>query len=210
MPRPGSLGRGIAACADSLRVSASESQPGNASEFAGRVRVRSPGALCGCVVRVHNMAEPSINDPGMTDRNPVDRNPTTGVSIVLLIVAGVLTPMALWTSLWGGYGGTEGTSIGLWFAIIVLCAAAGGLSLLRPKPTRNNAFGPSEPVPATPVRGSAMPVVVGAVLLSIAVLEALVLVVNLPGGNLREALAIILGVLVVLGGLFLWLGIKRL
>jgi len=147
-----------------------------------------------CAVRVTPMSD--------------DSNPTTGVSIVLLIVAGLIAPFALWTSLWGGYGGSTGIAIGQWVAVIGLCAAAGGLSLVRPRPTRN-AFGASEPVAAPPMRRSAMPVVVGVVLLFLAVLEALVLVVNLPGGHLREALAVILVVLVGLGGLFLWLGIKR-
>jgi hypothetical protein len=136
-----------------------------------------------------------------------DRNPTTGVSIALLVVAGLLTPMALWGSLWGGYGGTTGSVIAQWVVIIVLCAAAGGLSLVRAKPTRN-AFGPSEPVEAPP-RRSAMPVVAGSVLLGIAVLEGLVLVPNLSGGHLGAALAVILVVLVGLGGLFLWLGLRR-
>ncbi len=98
-----------------------------------------------------------------------DRNPTTGVSIVLLVIAGLLTPMTLWGSLWGGYGGTAGAVIAQWVAIILLCAAAGGLSLVRAKPTRN-AFGPSEPA-SVGARRSSMPVVVGAVLLSIALLE---------------------------------------
>lgn len=95
-------------------------------------------------------------------------------------------------------------------AIIVLCAVAGGISLLpfRPLSDGPGASGAAADR-AAPVRRTVMPVVVGSVLLSIAVLEALVLLVNLSGGHLREALAVILGVPVVLGGLFLWVGIKR-
>jgi hypothetical protein len=137
-----------------------------------------------------------------------ERNPTTGVSVALLIVAGVLTPMALWTSLWGGYGGSTGIAIAQWVVVILLGAGAGGLSLARAKPTRN-AFGPSEPVETPPVRPSAMPVVVGSVFIVIAILEGFVLVVNLPGGHLREALGVILMVLLGLGTLFLWLGLRR-
>jgi hypothetical protein len=142
----------------------------------------------------------------MADRT-ADRNPTTGISIALLIVAGVMTPWALWISLWGGYGGSTGLVVAQWVAIILLCAAAGGLSLARAKPTRT-AFGPSEPV-APPERRSAMPFAVASVLLVIAVFEGLVLIVNLPGGYLREALAVILAVLLVLSGLFFWLGLRR-
>ena len=136
-----------------------------------------------------------------------ERNPLTGVSIALLVVGGLLTPMALWTSLWGGYGGSTGTAIGLWVVVILLCGVAGALSLQRSQPVINP-FRPSDPPSAPPPRSS-MPVVVGSVLLAIALLEAFVLLANLSGGHLREALAIILVVLVGLGALFLWLGVRR-
>jgi len=137
-----------------------------------------------------------------------DRNPTTGVSIALLVVGTVMTPWALWLSMWGGYADSTGLVITQWVVIILLCAASGGLSLARAKPTRS-AFGPSEPVSVYTPRRSVLRIVVGAVFLGIAVLEGLVLIVNLPGGQLREALAVILVVLLGFGGLFLSLGIRR-
>ena len=145
-----------------------------------------------------------------------DRNPVAGVAIVFLVIAGLLTPVALWTSVWGGYGGTAGAAIGYWVVIVASGAAAGGLSLVRFRPIRSTTHTPgatetTDRTPETaPARRTALPAVVGGVLLSIAVPEAIVLVLNLPGGHLREALAVTLVALVALGGVFLVLGIKRL
>lgn len=40
---------------------------------------------------------------------------------IVLIVGGFVTiPVALWVSLWGGYGDSGGTTIGLWVLVVVL------------------------------------------------------------------------------------------
>lgn len=132
--------------------------------------------------------QPGPTPPG-SSRYAVDRNPTTVLSGVLVAIALLILPFALFTSLWGGYGGSTGIAIGEWVVVILLLGAAGGMGLMAPR-TRT-------------------PLVVGCILIVVALLEAIVLVVNLPGGHLREALAVIFGVLLGLGGLFIWQGLKR-